>query len=116
MLYHKDLEHWFRQHRKRLYRFYVYKRMFTPYEIDKAFIDETCYESDCAMLGILEEVIELKDDYLFGIRQVFVDCSVSDTVEYYKLSELRIEWREKDEEDYIETEDVENEEDMEEEK
>lgn len=97
-----DFETWLRDvGTDRLFRFLVYRRMFTPYEQEGAFMDETQYESDTYTFGRIEEAIDLGGDWLLGIRELFPDEeeNMSDTVTYYRLSEIRLCWREKDAED-----------------
>lgn len=95
-----DFETWYRDVGcDRLFRFLVYRRMFTPYEQDAAFIDETPYEETTYTFGRIEEAIDLGNgDWFLGIRELFPDeeMNESDTVTYYCLSEIRLEFREKD--------------------
>lgn len=79
-------------------RFRVYKKMYTPYEIVQEFIDESVYESAYASNGIIRECVPLVDgDYLLGIQTIFDEHNFQDTadydmLEYYKLSEIRMEY------------------------
>lgn len=88
-----DFETWVLDHRERVYRYWVYKRMFTPLEMDEKYVDETCYEDDECAFGMIYEAIELPDgDILIG----FIDpddegTTVEGMIEYYKLSELRFQ-------------------------
>lgn len=89
----------------RVIRFWVYKRIFTPLEMDKKFIDQGCYESNCSRIGVIREVIILPDnDLLLGIAELCEDVSdmLSDMrcLEYYKLSELRIAYFPRDDIEY----------------
>lgn len=80
----------------RLFRFLVYKRSYTPYEQEAAFVDQTEFESDEYRFGRIEEAIDLGGgEWMLGIREE-LDDYVSDSVNYYRLSELRISWREAD--------------------
>lgn len=98
-----DFETWYRDVGcDRLFRFLVYRRMFTPYELDAKFVDETEYEDISYDFGRIEEAIDLGNgDWLLGIRNVYPDedLTESDTVSYYRLSEIRLAFREKDETD-----------------
>jgi len=78
-----------------IFRMQVYKRLFTPYEMDKAFVDETQFEDDWMKVCICE-VYELPDkDILLGVRRIydaedwhrFEDSWI---IEYFKLSEIRL--------------------------
>lgn len=80
-----------------IYRMQVYKRMYTPYEMDKAFVDETQFEDDWMKVCICE-VYELPDkDILLGVRRIyepedwhrFEDRWI---IEYFKLSEVRLSY------------------------
>ena len=79
----------------RLFRFLVYKRSYTPYEQKNCFIDQTEFDDISYNFGRIEEAVDLGSDWLLGIRQEY-DGDVSEMVEYYKLSEIRLSWREKD--------------------
>ena len=86
------------KNKDRLFRFWVYKRLFTPLEQEKQYIDECVYEDTHADTGIIREAIVLPDnDLLLGF---YIPCC--DTVDeedeykhidYYKLSEIRMEYR-----------------------
>lgn len=80
---------------ERIFRFWVYKRMFTPLEQEKKYMDETQYEDTHATVGIIREAIVLPDgDLLLGFAIITDD--VADTtdeyrhLDYYKLSEIRL--------------------------
>ena len=93
------------KNKDRLFRFWVYKRLFTPLEQEKKYIDECVYEDTHAHTGIIREVIVLPDnDLLLGF---YIPCC--DTVDeedeykhidYYKLSEIRMEYRPVDMEEF----------------
>lgn len=91
----------------RLWRILVYKRMFTPYEMDKAYIDETVYEDEWHNVFI-EEVIQLPDnDILLGVRTVFDRESIEhpeeySKLDYYKLSEIRLSYHPGDYDELLE--------------
>lgn len=94
-----DFETWYRDvGRDRLFRFLVYRRMFTPYETEEKFVDEIEYESAFYSFGRIEEAIDLGGDWFLGIREVFPDEeeNESDTLTYYRLSEIRLAFREED--------------------
>ena len=93
------------KNKDRLFRFWVYKRLFTPLEQEKKYIDECVYEDTHAHTGIIRESIVLPDnDLLLGF---YIPCC--DTVDeedeykhidYYKLSEIRMEYRPVDMEEF----------------
>lgn len=70
----------------RIFRYWVYKRVFTPLEQEKKYIDQSEYEDTCAHTGIIRECAELPNgDFLLG----FSDPG-SEYTEYYRLSEIRL--------------------------
>lgn len=91
-----DVETWLLDESERIYRFLVYRRLFTPYEQQQAFIDESQFESDYYSFGIIVEAMDLSvGDWLLGFREV-VDGELSDEIVYYRLSEIRLSYREED--------------------
>jgi len=95
-----DFETWLLDWGDRIYRFLVYKKMFTPYEQQNAFMDESVYENDHYQLCKIEEAIDLGNgDWLLGLRQIEEDGEVYGIVEYYKLSEIALARFDNDQED-----------------
>lgn len=90
-----DLSEWAHSLKNVVIRYLVYKKMFTPYEEEKKYMDESVYE-DSYHTGCIREIIILPDnDVMLGIQPVydFADKDSNDegsSIEYYKLSELRI--------------------------
>lgn len=83
----------------RVFRMWVFKRMFTPYEQEEKFTDESVYEDDTCKFVMIKEIIELADgDYLIGFQDA--DDADSDNLylEYYKLSEIRLDYCQSDKE------------------
>lgn len=92
-----DMETWLADYGDRIFRFLVYKKMFTPYEQEQKFMDETQFEDTHYSLGYIEEAIDLGGDWLLGFRRVFEDESeASGLVEYYKLSDIQLAYYEGD--------------------
>lgn len=80
---------------ERVFRFWVYRRMFTPHEIEEQYIDESVYEDTMASLGIIKECVVLPDDdVLLGFQHIYDEGNVvfSDYIAYFKLSEIRLEY------------------------
>lgn len=73
-----------------IFRYLVYKKMFTPYEQQKAFMDETVYEDERYELCKVEEAIDTGNDWLLGLRIVDEDGRVSGITKYYRLGEIRL--------------------------
>lgn len=100
-----DVLKFFTEHKDRLFRFGVYKRRFTPYEMANRFSDESIYEDDTATMGYVRDVVILPDgDVLLGIAIVTENnADLQDEnwhIDYYVLSELRINFYPKDGEAY----------------
>lgn len=100
MRVHSDIKEFFHAHDGHIFRFWVYKKMFTPYEQDKKFSDETIYENEHCSYGRIIEVSPLPDgdvllafqvdgNYDEGIKDI-------DYVTYYKLSEIQLDWSKND--------------------
>lgn len=86
-----DFETWLLDYGDRLYRYVVYKKMFTPYEEQNAFMDETCYEDNHYDLCVIQEAIDLgSGDWMLGLKSVGEDGRVYGMIHYYKLSEIRL--------------------------
>ena len=80
------------------FRFWVYRRMYTPLEQDKKYMDESYYEDTYCKIAYIREVIILPDnDILLGFEDAEFAGDTdeegrSDTaIWYYKLSEIRLE-------------------------
>ena len=54
-----DMETWLLDNGDRLFRYRVYRRMFTPYEQEKKYMDQSDFESDYHQFGYIEEAIDL---------------------------------------------------------
>lgn len=80
----------------RVFRLWVFKKMFTPYEQEQKFIDESIFEDVHCKLVRIKELIELADgDYLIGFQETDRDDLY---IEYYKLSEIRLDYCQSDKE------------------
>ena len=84
-----------RENPNRIYRYWIYRHGYTPYEQKQCYSDESLYEETCARIGILREVISLADgDALLGFAEIIEDTSelASDVraITYYRLSEIRM--------------------------
>lgn len=91
-----DMETWFLDNSDRIYRFVVYKKLFTPYEQDKKFSDESQFEDTHYRFGFIEEVIELgQGEWLLGFREV-IDGEVCSYISYFKLSDIQLSFFEQD--------------------
>ena len=81
---------------ERVFRMWVFKKMFTPYEQDEKFSDESVYVDDTCKCVMIKEMIELPDgDLLIGFQDADSDNLY---LEYYKLSEIRLDYYPSDKE------------------
>ena len=91
-----DMETWFCDNSDRIYRFVVYKKLFTPYEQDKKFSDESQFEDNHFRFGFIEEAIELgQGEWLLGFREV-IEGEVCSYISYFKLSDIQLSYFEQD--------------------
>lgn len=90
-----DFRAFIKAHECEIFRYWIYRRVFTPYEQKECFMDESIFEDTHANVGIIKDCIPLGDgDFLLGFQPVD-DCdpyniTAFDFVEYYKLSEIRL--------------------------
>ena len=90
-----DIWTWLSDIGYRVFRYWVYKRMFTPLEQEQKYMDQCEFEDSYCKEGIIRECVELPDgDFLLGFQNVPDDDDYNDDVElyieYYKLSEIRL--------------------------
>ena len=76
----------------KVFRFLTYRRMFTPYEQSKKYMDESFFEEGSSYeFATIEEAISLNDgDYLLGLKTVDPDTGEKYHMEYRKLSEIQL--------------------------
>lgn len=75
-----DIQTYVRNNQDTIYRLWKYKKMFTPYEINGRFEDESVYEEDVCTFVKIQEVICLPNDILIKFRVMFENF-VCDDVE-----------------------------------
>ena len=97
-----DFTTWLLDNNGRIYRYWVYKRMFTPAEQEAKWSDQSCYECDECFYGRIEEAVELPDgDVLIGFASPACDGTRHEgALEYYKLSEIQLAYYPADAEDF----------------
>jgi len=89
------METWLSDNSDRIYRFMVYKKLFTPYEQEQKFSDESQFEDTHYRFGFIEEAIELgHGEWLLGLREI-IDGEVYD-INYFKLSDIQLSYFEQD--------------------
>ena len=71
---------------------WVYRRGYTPYEMDKRFEDQSLFEDSRADVVKIVEFIKLDDgDYLLGVETYDeIEEKYYNRIDYYKLSEVRL--------------------------
>lgn len=93
------------KNKDRVYRYWVYKKIFTPFEQEKKYMDQGEYVDSHAELGIIREAIILPDnDVLIGFYRVSEainqEADEYISLNYYKLSEIRLDYHPVDMEGY----------------
>ena len=93
------------KNKDRLFRFWVYKRIFTPLEQEQKYMDQGEFEDYHAHTGIIREAIILPDNDLLLGFYIISDTTADEVdeyrhLQYYKLSEIRMEYRPVDMEEY----------------
>lgn len=99
-----DFTTWLLDNDGRIYRYWVYKRMFTPAEQEAKYSDQSCYEDDICAYGRIEEAIELPDgDILIGFADPVCDDDpeLKGILNYYKLSEIQLAYFPSDAEEFV---------------
>jgi hypothetical protein len=87
-----DFETWFMDESDRVYRYLVYKKVWTPLEMDKKYTDESEYENGGHYtLCHIEEAIEMSPgNWMLGLRDIYEDGCISKHISYYPLSDIRL--------------------------
>lgn len=97
-----DLETWIRDNSDKFYSVKKYMKVYTPYEYDKKYSDETRYEWEKTCK--IKEAVEIPNDVLIGLQEYFddyvtlpdntVDCVIKESfggLLYVRLSDVVIE-------------------------
>ncbi len=96
MVEFQSVSDFFRSHQNDIFRFWVYRKVYTPYEQQQAFMDESMFEDSSANYGFVIECVPLGNgDFLVGFQTVADPDEIgvqsyNGLVEYYKLSEIRM--------------------------
>ena len=81
-----DLETWISDNSDKLYSVKKYMKVYTPYEYDKKYSDETRYEWEKTCK--IKEAIEIPNDVLLGLQEYFDDyVTLSDNTIEYEVKE-----------------------------
>ena len=95
MTVYEDFRQFIEQNPNRIYRYWVYRRMYTPYEQKQGFMDESFFEQSQALFGVIRDVIPLSNgDLLLGIADITEDASEltaeNRQMAYHRLSDLHL--------------------------
>jgi hypothetical protein len=77
-----------------VFRYWLRKRMWTPYEMELKDKYQSDLEDEEASYGYLVEAINLGHDWLIGISE----DKIADYISYYRLSEIDLAISKKDQE------------------
>ncbi len=95
-----DWDTFLRETSGRIFRMWVFKRMFTPFEREKKYMDESIYEDNtCTHVIIRESIVLPNGDILLGLQSIFDEDEIETSnydLSYYKLSEVRLSFIEGD--------------------
>lgn len=81
-----DLETWMIDNSDKFYSVKKYMKVYTPYENDKKYSDETRYEWEKTCK--IKEAIEIPNDVLLGLQEYFDDyVTLSDNTIEYEVKE-----------------------------
>ena len=76
----------------RIFRYCIYKRVYTPLEQEKKYMDESEFE-DGGMytMAKIEEAIDMGNgNWMLGMREIYEDGCVSKNIKYVMLNEIRL--------------------------
>lgn len=95
-----DFETFVHDNNSTVFRYWIYKRMFTPLEQESKYIDQDEFVSSYAETGRIAELIALPDgDYLIGfVEDPDDESDTNEYIEYYKLSEIHLARSSRDQE------------------
>lgn len=92
----EDFKEWVEAHKDTSFRYWVHKRIFTPYEVEEKFEDQCCTESDTCEYGYIVEYTVLPDnDILLGLSE----SKDAGYISYYKLSAIDLAYSDSDNEE-----------------
>lgn len=87
----------------RVFRMLEYKKIFTPYEQDKKFIDQSVYTDTCYQDVTIEEWTVLEEDILLGLAYLYDYEDFENNnpiIHYHKLSDIELTYDPKIDEEY----------------
>lgn len=94
-VFYENFADFLHENPNRIYRYWIYRHGYTPYEQKQCFSDESLFEETRGCYGVLREVIPLSGgNVLLGFAEFAEDTSeiVSGdrAIAYYRLSDLRL--------------------------
>ena len=96
----KTMKDFIEENKNTIFRYWIKKEKFTPYEKKMCYEDESLYINEEAYHGYITECIDLNNgDYLLAIRSEDNMDSDNIYVEYYKLSSIDIAYADNDQEE-----------------
>lgn len=111
MLQITDMPTWISDNSDRIYGFLVYKKIYTPYEQEQKFEDESQFENEQLTFCKIKEAVDLgSGDWLLGLQLLFKDDPNEDAnnLDYHRLSDIQLcsyDWMQHRFDDEIEDED-----------
>lgn len=90
------LEDFIKSNEGKLFRYWLVKRNYTPYEWDKKYEDQSELIEDECSYGYFVDCIDLGYDHLIGITE---DCRNSGYISYHKLSLMDFAYCDRDQEE-----------------
>ena len=93
-----DIRAWVRANESKIFRYSIYKRIFTPYEQKMAYMDESEFTSTHYKFAKIHEAIDLgSGNWLIGFWVNFDDEENPDKIiEYHKLEDIKLSYFEYD--------------------
>lgn len=86
------MEKWIKENEGKIFRFLIYKKMFTPYEQQEAFSDESQFEENYYNIALLKEAVDLGcGNWLIGFEMIS-DHKLSGITQYHRLQDIRLEY------------------------
>lgn len=87
-----DIGTWIKDNQEKIFRVLIYKKVFTPLELDEKYIDQGEYTSNTYLFVKIIEGIEIPNDVLLKMELVNKDSN-EDSGHYIfkKLSDISIE-------------------------
>lgn len=87
-----DFRDWVINKHNQVFAYQVYKRMFTPYEQEQKFTDESEFTDIHYQPARIVEAVELGGgDWLIGFHNLYEDFDdIDGEITYYRLSDIRL--------------------------